>query len=122
VVQARLAGTALDCSDTRALAAFWAELLGGETAFESDAFCAVKTSGGWLSTVHVEDYQPRTWPAAHVPKQMHLEVAVQDLDAAEAEAIRIGARKADHQPTPERWRVFLNPAGHPFCLTTGIPD
>jgi hypothetical protein len=33
-----------------------------------------------------------------------------------AEAIRLGARQADQQPRPRRWRVMLDPAGHPFCL------
>jgi hypothetical protein len=47
---------------------------------------------------------------------VHLDLAVSDLDAAEAEAIRLGARRAGEQPHPTRWRVMLDPAGHPFCL------
>jgi hypothetical protein len=119
---ARLASTALDCSDPAALAAFWAELIGGEVAFSSDEFCAVQTGNGWLATLRIADYQAPTWPDPSVPKQMHLDLAVRDLDAAEAEALRLGATKADYQPAPELWRVFLDPAGHPFCLTTQIPD
>jgi hypothetical protein len=30
--------------------------------------------------------------------------------------LAIGAVKAERQPKPDRWRVFLDPAGHPFCL------
>src|ERR1700728_4530991 len=89
---ARLASPALDCTDPAALAQFCAELIGGEVAFSSDEFCAVKTSNGWLATVRVSDYQAPTWAAAAVPKQMHLDLAVDDLDAAEAEAGRLGAR------------------------------
>jgi len=53
---------------------------------------------------------------------MHLDLAVDDLDQAEAEALRLGARPAAEQPAPDRWRVLLDPAGHPFCLSTQIPD
>jgi Glyoxalase-like domain len=119
---ARLASTALDCSDPGALAAFWAELIGGEIAFTSEEFCAVKTDRGWIATVRVPDHEPPTWPDPGVPKQMHLDLAVSDLDAAQAEAIRLGATAAPSQPSPDRWRVLLDPAGHPFCLSTQIPE
>ncbi|WP_442858944.1 VOC family protein [Arthrobacter sp. CAN_A6] len=34
----------------------------------------------------------------------------------------MGATPAEHQPTPGQWRVLLDPAGHPFCLTAVRPD
>ena len=52
---------------------------------------------------------------------MHLDLAVTDLEAAEAEAVRLGAVRTDEQPAPDRYRVMLDPAGHPFCLSTQIP-
>jgi hypothetical protein len=119
---ARLGSISLDCADPAALASFWAQLLGGEVAFSSDDFVAVKTDKGWLSTVRVPDHAAPTWPGGTVPKQMHLDLAVEDLDGAEAEAIRLGASRAQPQPQPDRWRVLIDPAGHPFCLTTQIPD
>jgi len=83
--------------DARTKAA--SQLVGGEAAFTSDEFCAVKTGGTWLATVRVADFQPPTWPDPAVPKQMHLDLAVDDLDAAEAEAIRLGhARRTTSQP------------------------
>jgi hypothetical protein len=90
---ARLGSVSLDCADPEALAAFWAELLGGSVAFSSEAFVAVRTDRGWISAVKVEDYQPPTWPGGSVPKQMHLDLAVDDLDVAEAQAVRLGAVK-----------------------------
>ncbi len=33
----------------------------------------------------------------------------------------IEATKAGEQPSPDGWRVLLDPAGHPFCVTTLIP-
>jgi hypothetical protein len=119
---ARLASIALDCSDPAALANFWVRLVGGEVAFTSDDFCAVKTDQGWLATVRVEDYRQPSWPDAAVPKQMHLDLAVDDLDKAEAEAMGLGATLAATQPAPDRWRVLLDPAGHPFCLSSQIPE
>lgn len=104
------------------LATFWAHLLGGEIAAASDAVVAVKTDRGWVMALRVPDYVAPAWPDGPVPKQIHLDLAVDDLDAAETAAIRLGAQKAPQQPGPERWRVLLDPAGHPFCLTTQIPS
>lgn len=119
---ARSISISLDCAEPLALATFWAELVGGEVAFTSDEFVAVKTGRGWLATVRVLDYRPPSWPDGPIPKQMHLDVAVDDLEEAEAAALRLGARPAAEQPEPQRWQVLLDPAGHPFCLTTQIPD
>ncbi|MFC4053042.1 VOC family protein [Actinomadura syzygii] len=113
---ARLALTVLDCDDPASLAAFWVALLNGEIAHSTDDVVLVKAEGGSLAMTRVADYQPPTWPDGPRPKQIHLDLAVDDLDAAEAEAIRLGARRADTQPGPHRWRVLLDPAGHPFCL------
>ena len=54
-------------------------------------------------------------------KQLHLELAVSDLDAQEARIIALGATKAEVQPNPDHWRVLIDPAGHPFCITNLIP-
>ena len=62
----------------------------------------------------------RRWLTHHVAPRAH-GLAVADLDEAAAEAERLGARPAPNQPDPRRWRVLLDPAGHPFCLTNQIP-
>ncbi|KAF0846932.1 hypothetical protein FNL39_104354 [Nocardia caishijiensis] len=62
---------------------------------------------------------PPSWPGQDVPQQSHLDLGVEDLDAAEKFAVGIGAVRADHQPGGDRWRVLLDPAGHPFCLVVG---
>ena len=56
-----------------------------------------------------------TWPSDDHPQQMHLDLDVPDLDVGEAAVMALGARKADHQPGTS-FRVYLDPAGHPFCL------
>ncbi len=118
---ARLAAVSLDCSDASALAEFYRRLLNLETLFESDGFIALQGAGILMTMQQVDDHLVPSWPDTTVPKQIHLELAVDDLDDAEAAALAIGARKADRQPSPETWRVLIDPAGHPFCVTTLIP-
>jgi hypothetical protein len=45
----------------------------------------------------------------------HLDIAVDDVDAAVAKALALGARLADFQPQDDV-RVCFDPVGHPFCL------
>jgi hypothetical protein len=118
----RLGSISLDCRDPHTLADFWANVLGGDVAFRSDTFVAVQVGPLWITAVTVEDYEPPTWPAGVVPKQMHFDLAVKDLDAGELEMLELGATKCEVQFEPDRWRVYLDPAGHPFCLTTQIPE
>ncbi|WP_114423900.1 VOC family protein [Nocardioides houyundeii] len=113
---ARIASINLECPDPVVLAGFWAALLGGEVAVETPDFCAVKVDSIYLGAVRVQGYLPPTWPSAERSQQLHLDLAVEDLDAAEEEALRLGATKEPEQPSPERSRVLRDPAGHPFCL------
>ena len=71
--------------------------------------------------MQIAGYRPPVYPDGDTPKQIHLDLAVRDLEEAEAEALRLGATKAEHQPHPDQWRILLDPAGHPFCLTANIP-
>ncbi len=119
---ARLGAISLDCADPHPLGRFYAELTGGEIAFTSDNFVAVKGPAVWITAQRTPDHRPPTWPTGDVPQQVHIEFAVDDLDSAQAQALAIGARLADEQPSPDRWRVLVDPAGHPFCLTTLIPS
>jgi hypothetical protein len=119
---ARFASIVFDCKDPAELAQFWAALVGGEVALTGDEFVAVRTSECWIAAMYVPDYRAPTWGDAAVPKQMHIDLSVDDLDEAEAEAVRLGARLLSDQPAPDRYRIFLDPAGHPFCLSIQIPD
>jgi len=118
----RFGSVTLDCDDPAALAAFWASLLDGEVAFSSDHFVAVKLAHQWLTAIRVENYAAPTWPSDEVAKQIHLDLAVTDLETAVATAMGLGAVRPDHQPGADSYVVLLDPAGHPFCLTTQIPE
>jgi hypothetical protein len=118
----RLAAVSLDSSDPAGLADFYRQLLDLELYFESEDFAALKGAGILLTTQRVADHVRPDWPTGSAPKQIHLELAVQDLESAESAALGLGATKADEQPNPDHWRVLIDPAGHPFCITTLIPD
>ncbi len=119
---AQLGAVSLDSSDPAGLSTCYRQMLDLEVYFESEGFVALKGAGILLTMQKVDDYSPPDWPTGPAPKQIHLELSVDDLDRAETKALAVGARKADSQPNPEVWRVLLAPAGHPFCITTLIPD
>jgi hypothetical protein len=56
---------------------------------------------------------PPRWPDPASPTQIHLDVAVADVQTAERRVLGQGARKLAEFPT---WRVYADPVGHPFCL------
>jgi predicted enzyme related to lactoylglutathione lyase len=112
---ARFPGIVIDCPDPGALAAFYGALLDWK-ADVSPGWADVRAQDGQcISFQQVQDYTPPRWPGQEVPQQMHLDVIVDDLDAAETAVTAPGATKAEHQPGTS-FRVFLDPAGHPFCL------
>ena len=105
-----------DCPDAGALARFYGALLGWTVKDDGDwADVRPDDGSGCISFQQVDDYRAPVWPGQEVPQQLHLDVVVPDLDAAEPEVLAIGATRHEHQPG-ERFRVFLDPAGHPFCL------
>lgn len=112
----------LDCADPARLAAFWSELLEGECTQITGDFYVVRSGTTWLAAARVPDPRPAMWPDGERAKQTHLDIAVGDLDAAVAEALRLGAMQEEIQPAPDRWRVLRDPAGHIFCLSDRIQD
>jgi len=108
----------LDCPDPGAMARFYGGLLDWEISVDDDgAWSDIRPADGstCISFQQVEDYQAPQWPGQEHPQQMHLDVVVADLDEGEAGVLGLGGTKAVHQPGTS-FRVFLDPAGHPFCL------
>jgi catechol 2,3-dioxygenase-like lactoylglutathione lyase family enzyme len=118
----RLGAVAVDCADPAELSAFYRDVLDLELMFSSSDFVALQGAGVLLTFHRVADYQCPNWPVGPVPKQLHFDLAVSDLDAEESRILALGAAKADVQPQPEKWRVLIDPAGHPFCISSLIPD
>ncbi len=110
---------AIDCTDPDALARFYAAMLGWEVVRTEDDWSEIHGEPGQsLAFQKVETLTKPDWPGQTVPQQMHIDVDVDDLDEAEKAVLELGATKHEHQPG-ETFRVFLDPAGHPFCLCLG---
>lgn len=118
---ARLGMVTLDCADPRAEAAFWSGVLGWDVAHAEDDYAMVTAPGGGgapaIGFGRVDGYTAPSWPDEGGAKQFHFDLAVDDLAAAEASCRDLGATVPGFQPGEDRWRVLLDPAGHPFCLT-----
>ncbi len=124
-------GVCIDCADAEEMAEFYGRLLGWEIAAR-DVPANREGGAGWIAmrnpsggmglSFQAEDwYEPPVWPEEHgaQAKMMHLEIAVDDLEAAVAHTVAAGGRISPHQPEDrdqDRLRVMLDPAGHPFCL------
>jgi catechol 2,3-dioxygenase-like lactoylglutathione lyase family enzyme len=119
-----LASISIDCPDPDALVRFYCDLLGLEEVFATPDRGVVSLSGAgpMVTLMRVDSYEPPAWPNGPQHKQMHLDLAVDDLDTAVAAAEALGAVQAEVQTAPEHWRVLLDPVGHPFCLSTVRPD
>ncbi|WP_250035832.1 VOC family protein [Paractinoplanes maris] len=117
--QITLTATVLDAPDARELAGFYQRLLGWSATQDEDDWVVLGAPGGGagLSFQSEKLYARPVWPAQAGQPQMsmHLDIRVEDLEAACEHATKAGATLADFQPQ-ENVRVFLDPAGHPFCL------
>ncbi len=116
-----LTALVLDSPDARELAGFYRRLLGWETRTDEPDWVTLKPPGGGagLSFQTEDAYVRPQWPSSATEQQMmtHLDIEVDDLAAAGAHATEAGATLAEFQPQ-QHVRVYLDPAGHPFCLFT----
>lgn len=113
---ARFGLAAIDCPDPQALAAFYAAVTGWPVDHDGGSWVQLRSdTGATIAFQLAPDHQPPVWPSADHPQQVHLDFDVPDLDVGEKQVLALGARKAEFQPG-ETFRVFLDPAGHPFCL------
>jgi hypothetical protein len=119
----------LDCPDAQLLGKFYAGLLGWavEEGGSRDWVTLQPPRGGvspdnldgWpsLAFQRIDDWVAPTWPGGRHPQQFHLDFSVGDIDAAEPGVLALGATRHDQQPSIDgHFRVYLDPAGHPFCL------
>ena len=107
----------IDCADAARAAEFWSGLMGWEVVMSGEGY-AMLTDGAGLRVGFgsLEDYEAPAWPNEHGSKQFHLDLGCDDIAAEEERALALGATLAEPQPG-DTWRVLLDPAGHPFCLT-----
>ncbi|NUR26079.1 MAG: VOC family protein [Catenulispora sp.] len=129
----QMLNTVLDATDVRSLAEFYRNLLGlryrpgdevpaGGEADEADWLVLVDGAGNRKLAFQRADELPRsTWPAPDVPQQMHVDYTVPDVAELERQrerALALGATvrfdRSDDETEP--LYVFVDPAGHPFCI------
>lgn len=117
-VTARIAMVTLDVAEVAPSAAFWSSLLGWDVTASSEDYAMLAGPDGSpaLGLGRVEGHVAPSWPDEGGRKQFHLDLAVDDVDAMADRALSLGASLADPQPG-DTWRVLIDPAGHPFCLT-----
>jgi hypothetical protein len=115
----RIAGLSLDCADPALLIRFYIDLLGGELLWQNSGSAGARVSATVLIAQRVSPYVRPIWPGTSI---VHLDLSAgSDLDGPSARAVSLGAVQVQPQPDT-RWRVLLDPAGHPFCITTVTPD
>jgi len=113
--QITLAGVMLDCPDAKGLSAFYAELLGKPVSYEGEGMAMIGEEGAQpVMFQQVTGYRAPRWPDPAYPQQIHFDVTVDDVDAAEAAVLKLGATSLS--ASGENWRVYADPAGKPFCL------
>lgn len=116
---ARLCAVTIDCPDASALADFYSELLGlPVTRRDADWARIGDGSSPGIEFQQVSDHLPPAWPDPERPQQVHFEIEVSDIEAAQERVLAMGARLlAVCEDDPGNlYRVYADPAGHPFCL------
>ena len=117
----------LDAAELAPVSAFWAGVLGGRVVPDDE--------DGWHSVLDADDHWRMgvqlapdhvapDWPDGDPGQQVHLDLHVRDAASAHDELLALGARvlATPHAlDSPEGFRVYADPAGHPFCIGWGQP-
>jgi len=118
----------LEARDPQALAQFYSELLGMPiTRVDGDWVDLGERPGMRLSFQLAPDHQPPRWPDPASSMQYHLDIGVDDIEEAEAKVLALGATRLPwgsaeevargmRPESEDGFRVYADPAGHPFCL------
>jgi catechol-2,3-dioxygenase len=106
----------IDAPDASGLAHFYADLLNLEVTYDGAEGALVGGGATSVMVQQISDYYAPQWRDPARPQQAHLDIIVDDLDAGEQRALGLGASRLDGGG--KTFRVFTDPAGHPFCLTS----
>ena len=112
----------LDCLDPHALAVFYQTLLGWQIVDDDADWVTIRdtsstgTGKTGIAFQRADVFTAPTWPDPAVPQQAHIDFYVTDVEAAEKVALHAGATATGKPGDNSHFRVYLDPAGHPFCL------
>jgi catechol 2,3-dioxygenase-like lactoylglutathione lyase family enzyme len=108
-----------DAADLTAESSFWAGVLGGTVDADDDWHMVYVDGKPQVGVQLSADYVAPDWPDGTPPQQIHLDLWVNDFEAAHDEVMALGAtvlRAAVDSEAPDNFQVYADPAGHPFCL------
>lgn len=120
-----LRSVVVDCPSPRELGAFYEALIGGDLDKDDEEWVTLTTRGPRLAFQRSPEYRAPTFPDPHASQQFHLDVHVDDVDAAEAKVLAMGATVvpgAGSEADGDNFRVYRDPVGHTFCLVWGVPS
>lgn len=118
VMIGRWLAVVIDCPAPRELASCYEELLGMRRVEDGHDWVSISAPGApSIGFQQVSGFSPASWPDPERPPRVHIDVEVDDLQRAEEQALALGARLLE---SGTWFRVYADPAGHPFCLAT--PD
>jgi catechol 2,3-dioxygenase-like lactoylglutathione lyase family enzyme len=123
----KLRSVVVDTRDPLALATFWAGVLGGRVMTDEDEnddtwVVVTDPTGRRLAFQLAPEHEPPTFPDPRGSQQFHLDILVDDVEVAERAVLALGATRVADAPGEDTFRVFRDPAGHPFCLVWGAPN
>lgn len=104
-----------DAADIHAESSFWANVLGGEVRAEEDWHTVMVDGKAPVAVQLAPEHRPPEWPDGE-PQQIHLDLDVDDIATAHAEVVQLGAQVLQMATGSQRFNVYADPAGHPFCL------
>jgi predicted enzyme related to lactoylglutathione lyase len=119
----RLAWIQIDCSDPCALAAFWSEMLGveiGEPLEDPVQYLSLAPTSPGAPLVTFQ----RVPEGKAVKNRLHLDVTVDDVEAATVRVEELGGSRLATKDFSEdgfSWRVMTDPEGNEFCLIFAEP-
>jgi predicted enzyme related to lactoylglutathione lyase len=118
-----LAAVILDAANLEDESRFWQRLLGGELNKKERHHILTVAGSPVIAVQLAPNHAPPQWPDGQ-PQQIHLDLAVDDIVTAHQQAMDAGAhllRQPEEMDDASRsgYRVYADPAGHPFCLCWG---
>jgi predicted enzyme related to lactoylglutathione lyase len=108
-----------DAADLTAESTFWAGVLGGTVNAEDDWHMVHVAGQPRVGVQLAPDHIAPEWPDGTPQQQIHLDLWVEDFEAAHEEVTALGAtvlKTAADSESPDNFQVYADPAGHPFCL------